>query len=243
MPSLTFVKSLLEPLRPVWEFIKSLFNVKPMKFIRAISKLSRMITKVLQFLSKIITVFTNNFPISLFELVEPIASQLLQPLLRTSPGLQDIGIARFFQEFIQSVTEFISGNSPMLYIRNLTRTVPAFGLLVWFFIIIKDSIVGSVNYLFGPILSIIGIDLSMNNGFAQPVQTQISDSQLSDNEFDSQEINMMRFNNRWETHNAWTSNLGIYTREDREDILDLQGLDLAPIITDLELYTHESNSS
>lgn len=218
----TFVKSLLELLRPVWNFIKSLASASPMRFLRAIGKLPSMLSKVIEFLRGIVNAFTSNFPIGIFELVEPIASALLQPMLSVSQGLRSLGIGQLFSSFINLITDFISGQDVTARISTLVSSNATYGILVWFFVFIKDTLIGAVNYLFGPILNLLGISLNMSSQLSVAA-SQNSEPQLTGNEFTAHELNLVEFNRRWELHNAWTSNLGLYTREEREDILELNG--------------------
>lgn len=232
---LLFIKSLLEPLKPVWNFIKSLVGASPIKFVKAVGKLPSVLSKVISFLLSILNVFTA-LPLSLLDLLEIPANQILSPILSDSIGLQQLSISELVSQMLSFLgSVFTTGLSGIVStINSIGATNPTIGMLVPIFILIKGSILGAIEVLFGPILSIIGVSLQLNGSTSEGYTiTQIGSPTYE--EFTQIELNRARFELKWYTHQAWTNSLNMFTLAEREDILFGDFVDDITIVPDFEI--------
>ena len=217
------IKAILEPFRPIWNFVKALLGISPIKLIRALGRIPSILTKLFAFLRGILTAFTSGFPDGIFAIINPLFNTLLQPILSVSPGLTDLGIGNVISGLVDTVRNFFTRGPGGLAdnIKILAQTSPAFGLLVPLYAFLRGSIVGIVDYLFGPILELIGITLGFvedTNGVLA-VQQGAIDMVEPFTEFSYTDLNLLKFNDEWLEHQAWMNEFGQYANGDRTDIL------------------------
>ena len=228
LAAFTFIKKLLEALRPVWDFVKSLMNISPVGFISAIMRLPSILVQVLGFIRSVITAF-SNFPSSMITLLMPIVQSLLDPVIVASSGLRsgDDGnnvlrllngivevITNFFRDGVNSVKNTI--NRIIIPDVNVPDvTFPSLGVIVPITVFILCSIMGAVRVLLNPLINIIGAGLAFegNTLVTTPENPDLVPSFTGGQVFD------MSFYRNWLVKTAWTNELGMYTRQQRKDIL------------------------
>jgi len=212
------IKAILEPFKPIWNFVKALASGSPMRLVRAVGRIPSILSKLVSFLLSIKSAFSSPFPTGVLNLIEPLLQQLLSPVISSSYGLTEIGISDIVNNVFNMLTQlFTQGpNGIIETLKNSSASPPnpAIGLVTPVYAFLQGSIVGTVDCLFGPILEIIGFSMTFAGGYVLA-----STGELNTPEFSQGELFIAGFDDAFYQRSAWMNEFGFYANGERTDIL------------------------
>jgi hypothetical protein len=241
------IRQILEPFRPIWDFVKSLLRLSPIKIIKSIGRIPSAFSKLLSFLMGLVNAFKNNFPLGFIELGRPIFESLLSSVSDSIANLPpnapsdlkslSANISNIFNGILEMIQTFLSGENVQEKLTHwLTIMGPSGGIIIQLYTFLKGTVFGAVKYLFAPIMAIIGAIMSFEEendlivGMSEPTNADPPDNLSAMQEFLAKGYG--RIFNRMTMFNR----LGILDRQSIYDELEDQMIDKEILIRILNEY-------